>query len=413
MLRDLQQQVRMMDRACVVEGRVERDTNQGQTVVVALAGVPSGTGRLPRPVDFTLPDQAGGYAFALAPGHYHILAFVDRDGDLELDDGEPARHANAEEPLDCASGQTVKGEPIVIESGDRVESRAGLSASGSRELVEGAMKSAVSLGQMTAVGEVVPLQDPRFDPERARDSLWRPVDFLRAGHAGVYFPKTYDRKRTPVLFIHGINGSPRVLEPLIQHLDGDRFQPMYFYYASGLRIEQNAWQLDRIMREIEHRHGIERLHVVAHSMGGLVARAWLLRRGRSGRAEVGAFVSLSTPWAGYPSARRGVEHSPVVVPVWRDMASGSDFLAGLFEDELPASGEPPHHLLFSFRQTGWMPGASNDGVAGLASMLPAPVQRQAESIFGIDAGHVEILSHPVAQKRVESILLNAQAATVR
>lgn len=415
MLRDLQQQVRLMDRTCLLEGRVERGENEGRSVVVALEGGPGGSEEpLPRPVDFTLPDGQGGYAFALAPGSYVVLAFIDHDDDLELDAREPARQANGGRLIECGAGGQVETEAIVLEDGDRVAGRTGLSAPGSRHLVEDALESAVSLGQLTAFGEVVPLADPRFDPERARDSLWRPLDFLRGGHAGVYLARPYVESRTPVLFIHGINGSPRVLEPLIRHLDGERFQPLYFYYPSGLRIGQTAWHLERIMRELEHRFGIDRFHVVAHSMGGLVARAWLLRRGQPGdRARVGAFVSLSTPWEGYPSARQGVAHSPVVVPVWRDMAAGSDFLAGLFAEDAPPSSQPPHHLLFSFRQSGWIPSATNDGVAALASMLPVAVQRQAASVFGVDAGHVEILADQTAQARVESILLQSEAGSSR
>jgi len=409
-LRDLHEQVQMMDRACMIEGQVVHTADEVQVVIVALTPGDPEEGRVPAPIDFMLPDESGRYSFALLPGEYLLLAFRDLDGDLELDADEPAQHANSEAALDCVAGERLQDQDIVLEDSDRLPG-GGLAVKGGRNLVADAMASAVSLGQLTAFGDVVPLSDARFDPERARVSLWRPVDFLRAGNAGVYFAESLDDERTPVLFIHGINGSPRVLEPLITHIDGEQFQPMYFYYPSGLRIGQVAWHLDRIMRELEHRHGIERYHVVAHSMGGLVARAWLLERSSAGdRARIESFVSLSTPWSGYPSARQGVDHSPVVVPVWRDMATGSDFLRGLFDDDAGGAGRTQHHLLFSFRQSGWLPGASNDGVAALASMLPAQVQRQAASVFGVDAGHVEILSNEAAQARVRSLLLESQQA---
>lgn len=406
MLRDLREQVEMMDRACVLQGQVGQAGGQGRVVVVALAAGEDEGGHPPTPVDYLLTDASGTFSFALAPGPYRVLAFADRDGDLELDDDEPARQAGDGEALDCPAGETRHVDSIALAAGDRVSGGGGLGIREGRNLVASAMESAVSLGQLTVFGEIVPLSDPRFDPERARDSLWRPVDFLRAGHAGIYLSEPLDPERVPVLFIHGINGSPRVLEPLIDHIDGEHFQAMYFYYPSGLRIGQVAWHLNRIMRELEHRHGIDRYHVVAHSMGGLVGRAWILERSRErGRARIASFVSLSTPWSGYPSARQGVDHSPVVVPVWRDMATGSDFLDRLFDGDDGAPQGPPHHLLFSFRQSGWLPGASGDGVAALASMLPPEVQRQAASIFGIDTGHVEILSDETAQARVESVLI--------
>ncbi|WP_181918744.1 lipase/acyltransferase domain-containing protein [Wenzhouxiangella sediminis] len=413
MLQDLRRQVDMIDQACLIEGAVGPLDHNGQLVMVAMVPGVVAEGQVPRPVDYTLTDRSGDFSFALAPGDYRFLAFLDRDGDLELDDDEPARHAYGGQAVDCGAGQQLQQDRIELGREDRLESRAGFSVKESRSLVSGAMESAVSLGQLTSFGQVVPLSDPRFDPETARNSLWRPVDFLRAGHSGIYLREPLDAKRTPVLFIHGINGSPRVLEPLIELLDGTRFQPMYFYYASGLRIGQVAWHLDRIMRELEHRHSLERYHVVAHSMGGLVARAWFLdRAGGEERADVTSFISLSTPWNGYPSARQGVDHSPVVVPVWRDMASGSAFLERL--SATPRSGRmPPHHLLFSFGESGWLSSESSDGVAALASMLPTSIQRQAVSVFGVDSGHVGIVSDKTAQERIEQLLLREESAAGR
>src|SRR5699024_6395160 len=151
------------------------------------------------------------------PGRYRFLAFEDRDGDLELDDDEPARHAYDGQPVECGAGAQLHQARINLARDDRIDAGT-LSVKNSRSLVAGAMESAVSLGQLTAFGRVVPLDDPRFDLEVARASMWRPVDFVRAGHSGVYLREPFDHQRTPVLFIHGINGSPRVLEPLIDHL---------------------------------------------------------------------------------------------------------------------------------------------------------------------------------------------------
>ncbi|HSH26741.1 MAG TPA: alpha/beta fold hydrolase, partial [Wenzhouxiangella sp.] len=409
MFRDLERQISMIDDACLVTGSVAADDTESQAVMVAMLPGDAQQGQVPRPIDFTLAGQSGDFSFALAPGSYRFLAFEDRDGNLELDDDEPARHAYGGEVVECAAGEQLHQPRITLARDDRVEAGS-LSVQGSRSLVAEAMESAVSLGQLTSFGEVVPLDDARFNLDVARSSMWRPVDFLRAGHSGVYLREPLDDRRTPVLFIHGINGSPRVLEPLIDHLDGERLQPLYFYYASGLRIDQVVWHLDRIMRELEHRHGIERFHVVAHSMGGLVARAWLRKRAGSGqRARIVSFISLSTPWLGYPSARQGVDHLPVVVPVWRDMASGSEFLTGLFDGQ--AAGRlPPFHLLFGYGESGWLGAESGDGVATLASMLPVPAQRQAASVFGVNAGHVGIVSDDAALERVEHLLLQAETA---
>ena len=45
---------------------------------------------------------------------------------------------------------------------------------------------ALSLTQVTAVGEIAILADPRFADAIANDGLWRPYDFLFKGKPGVY-----------------------------------------------------------------------------------------------------------------------------------------------------------------------------------------------------------------------------------
>jgi pimeloyl-ACP methyl ester carboxylesterase len=74
--------------------------------------------------------------------------------------------------------------------------------------------------------------------------------------------------------------------------------------------------------------------VVAHSMGGLLSRGLILRhQAATGDSPVKPFVSISTPWAGVPSAESGVEQSPFVVPSWRDVEPKSEFIADLFFED--------------------------------------------------------------------------------
>jgi len=64
------------------------------------------------------------------------------------------------------------------------------------------------MGQLTAVGKLASLGDARFSLDNAASSLWRPYDFIVQSHPGVYFLEPYDAAKTPVLFVHGISGSP-------------------------------------------------------------------------------------------------------------------------------------------------------------------------------------------------------------
>ena len=57
--------------------------------------------------------------------------------------------------------------------------------------------------------------------------------------------------------------------------------------------------LDRWMEQLYVRHRHRRLAVVAHSMGGLIARAFINRVVAAGDGRAVAlrlFVSVSTPW---------------------------------------------------------------------------------------------------------------------
>ena len=56
------------------------------------------------------------------------------------------------------------------------------------------------------------LSDPRFDRDNGRMGLWEPFDFLLEVGAGVYMLEPYDPSRTPVVFVHGMGGSPREFE---------------------------------------------------------------------------------------------------------------------------------------------------------------------------------------------------------
>src|SRR5262249_61098840 len=92
-----------------------------------------------------------------------------------------------------------------------------------------------------------------------------------------------------------------------------------------------------------------RMAVVAHSMGGLVARAFVNRviAANDGRAEgLRLFLTMSTPWDGHAAAQSGVDRAPVVAPAWYDMAPGSPFQRSLLPTALPRT--LGHHSLSTY-----------------------------------------------------------------
>ncbi|WP_019569209.1 alpha/beta fold hydrolase [Thioalkalivibrio sp. ALE11] len=401
-----------MQGACVLEGHIAgageagKDSDDGAYVVLAVRE--RGEGLPPEVVDHVLTGSGGQWFFALEPGVWSVLGYW-QDG---RDAGAVPGAAHAWErgaTLDCGVGERYLDQRIRVDDParriDGAFDEGGLTFPGAAaERAAHEDDSLPSLGRVTAFGLVTTLADPRFDPAIAAASQWRPLDFVRDGYAGVYFlDGPYDPAREPVLFIHGMNGSPVSFEALVEDLDTRRFQPWAYYYPSGVPLDAAAVHLAQVMEELELRHDLERYQVVAHSMGGLVARGFLLERERRGApARVPRLVTLATPWGGHRMAATGVAHAPVVVPVWRDMAPGSEFLEGLFAGSAGIPAET--HLLFAHRRDSGRSRELTDGVVSLESMLRPEAQAAAASLYGVDATHAGILEHPRTLERVRTLL---------
>jgi pimeloyl-ACP methyl ester carboxylesterase len=94
----------------------------------------------------------------------------------------------------------------------------------------------------------------------------------------------YERGKIPVVFIHGLWGSPRNWDPMIEHLEVDpairtRFQFWIVRYASGDSIPYSAHLLRQSLRRARRAFdpdgtdaAFDRMVVVGHSLGGILAK---------------------------------------------------------------------------------------------------------------------------------------------
>ncbi len=255
-----------------------------------------------------------------------------------------------------------------------------------------------------AVGEIAKISDARFDPDIGVEGLWKPGSSLLNGALGLYFIEPYDASRIPVLFVHGIGGSPRDFTKLISSLDTSRYQAWFFTYPSGFRLEKAATALATMLELVRKQHGVRHVYLVAHSMGGVVSRAAILRMADSSEfPPVEKFITIATPWGGHAAAKSGLRALKYPVPAWIDMAPGSAFLKSLWSRELPKSTR--FWLLFGYhtKQMPWLT-LNNDTVIDIRSALLPAAQDEAVRVFGIEKSHEQILSSPETIRKMKEFL---------
>lgn len=243
-----------------------------------------------------------------------------------------------------------------------------------------------------ALGEVASLNDARFSPTSGSAGLWRPSNFLSENTLGIYFTEPYDPKRIPLLFVHGIGGSPQDFRFLMAHFDSARYQLWFFHYPSGLRLHRLSEAMAKGLEILQQHHGFQECHIVAHSMGGLVAAGGIRLLNRTVETNfITNFITISTPFGGHEAAELGVRHLSKPVPAWIDVAPQSAFLTGLARNSLPEGTR--YDLIYG--ATG-----PDDGVVTVASQLESHNRAKASSVTHFALGHEQILNEPAVLARV-------------
>lgn len=148
-------------------------------------------------------------------------------------------------------------------------------------------------------------------------------------------------------------------------------------------IDDYAQQLERAVQALLAATGSARLVIVAHSMGGLVARAWLHRFGAGRAARI---ITLGTPHHGTDLAQIGVGHNA------RQMRRDAQWLAQLDAADrrqrgLMTSIYSYHDNIIAPQDSCHLPGARNIALAGVGHVAlgrhPAIAQHILAEIMGI------------------------------
>jgi triacylglycerol lipase len=187
-----------------------------------------------------------------------------------------------------------------------------------------------------------------------------------------------------VVLVHGLFQTAGVLRPVREQIAREtRAETASFSYATGPGVVRIAERLAELMRELPN--GI-RIHLVGHSVGGLVVRWYVQELARDER--VVQTISLGSPFSGTRHAR----YFPT--QVGRDIVPGSRMLARLAAGA--RAGERVPHLSIT---------ATDDSVVPSGARLAA-----GETLSIDDCGHNGLIYHRAVAREIVRRVRTIQAA---
>lgn len=382
---EIKEQTQKAENTGIFTGTISVSSGQKGKIIVVL--IKKAGDRILSVENHVQADVNGKYIVYAVPGTYLLGVFVDVDGNGVYSEGEHARVYGDMKPLTLVKGQVAKINMDItgelkwkVPSDTRVLEQKSLS--------------------VRNIGRVVSLNEPMFALETGPLGLWRPIDYLEQYGAGLFLLQEYEKNKIPVIFVHGANAASGVWSDVIRKLDRTRFQPWVFNYPSGVRLDLASEYLKRAVNDLQNKYQMKKVYIVAHSMGGLVTRSFIkkYRKSYPGNADKISFVmTINSPMLGMESAASGVKYSPILVPSWRDVASGSEFIKNIHAWGWPK--ELPYHLVFSYEH-----GEGDDGVVDLESQIPLKLQDEAIKMYGFNETHAGILHDKVFITKFQRIL---------
>jgi triacylglycerol esterase/lipase EstA (alpha/beta hydrolase family) len=168
----------------------------------------------------------------------------------------------------------------------------------------------------------------------------------------------------PVLLVHGYVSNRGLLGPLANALESAGASQVFTFNFEGVfhSIDAQVAQLDDRVQATLAATGHGQVVLVCHSMGGLVARAWLAKHGARTVARV---VTIASPHHGTVLARLGLGDNA------RQMRRGSDFYRALEATEGERGPMCPftsiytvHDTLVAPQDTSRLPWAKNVELCG-------------------------------------------------
>lgn len=394
------EEVKYAEQATVIVGNVSSTLSLGDNpVIVAAYSKKNGRRTI---IHYTTLHELGPYELMVPAGtHNMVVAFLDNNKNLTYDDGEAIGQILHPEKDSVPAGGVIGNMDIVISehSGKKCDFPIG------SKVPPKEYRSFHS----TCPGALASMEDDLFSDEHGKKGFWTPIEFFKEFGGNVYFLEAYDADKIPILFVHGAAGSPQNWRSIIERIDRTKFQPWVFYYPSGASIDSMSYLLLWKLLNLQTKYKFKELYITAHSIGGLVVRSFMVNYGHF-FPTITNFISISTPWGGEELAGVGVKYSPAVIPAWRDMQPGSEFIDSIFRKKMPPTVD--HYLFFGHKGNRNILRPNNDKVVTLASQLDQRSQRDAKMVFGFNEDHVSILSSDQVISHYNSILADISQKTV-
>jgi pimeloyl-ACP methyl ester carboxylesterase len=244
-----------------------------------------------------------------------------------------------------------------------------------------------------------------FSEAAVMQGAWLPMNFVRDIGYGLYIDEPLVADKPLLVLVHGMTDSPLRWQALLKKLNYESYQVLRFHYPTGMPLDTDAQVLAKMLERVIARTPNQRMIIIAHSMGGLVSRRAIQHLATDKKtATVDYFFSVATPWGGHQLAALGAAQSPIVVPVWRDLAMNSTFLKQLYAQRLPTAIN--FDLFYATAGGRAIFNEPNDGVVTVKSQLDERAKQEAKNIVAINSAHVAALLHADALKAFNAALFS-------
>ena len=142
-----------------------------------------------------------------------------------------------------------------------------------------------------------------------------PAVKITAGISGTDVKSEFSFKlvRIPIIFVHGYKASPEIFSNMKEYLDGKGFVTEGLSYDSDKGVASGAAELGDFIDKVKAGfldRGVQvgRLDIIAHSMGGLVARYYTSDGSYPARSDINKIIFVSVPQTGSLIASLGLQY---------------------------------------------------------------------------------------------------------